>query len=419
MDPLEEMNRVIRGRLAAKERPKRLLLILPGPLWEIRDSLRKRMERISERYEGILVTTMPVPGRFPMGRFTLYALRHRRLSKAWMNAKFIAYGMMLALKSRFGREKWDLVVTYDPLRSGLIGLLIARLSGARFCPEVNGCYDSYANYLDDAPGPMLALKKFVYPRLVRFTLSQADGIKTLFPRQLDGFRGSLRTAVVESFFDYVDLEPFRNLGEEKEILFVGFPYRLKGVDLLIEAFKRVSPRHPGWKLKILGWFPDSREMDRAMGGHPAIFHHPPVFSREIPEHIGRCGIFVLPSRTEAMGRVLLEAMAAGKPRIGSDIQGIPTVIEDGVDGLLFHPGDADDLASKLDRLMGDAALREKLGRAGRARALGEFNAEAYFGKLLGFYERVLNAGGAAPIGSGGVPVKRNLIRLEGAYGAAS
>lgn len=419
MDPLEEMSRAIRAKPADKGRPRRLLLILPGPLWEIRDSLRKRMERLSGRYEGILVTTMPVPGRFPLGRFTLHALRYRRFSKAWMNAKFIAYGCMLALKSRFGREKWDLVVTYDPLRSGLIGILIARLSGARFCPEVNGCYDSYANYIDDAPGPMLALKKLIYPRLVRFTLSQADGIKTLFPRQLDGFRESVRTPVVESFFDYVDLEPFRNLGEEKEILFVGFPFRLKGVDLLIEAFKKVSPRHPEWRLKILGWFPDRRELDRAMGGHPLIAHHPPVYSREIPEHIGRCGIFVLPSRTEAMGRVLLEAMAAGKPRIGSDIQGIPTVIEDGVDGLLFRPCDADDLAGKLDRLMGDGALRESLGRAGRARALREFNAEAYFEKLLGFYGRVLDAGGAAPIVTGGAPAKRIPFRLEGAYGTAS
>ena len=47
-------------------------------------------------------------------------------------------------------------------------VLIARISGARFCPEVNGCHDSWANYLDDAPGPMLAVKKWLYPRLVRF-----------------------------------------------------------------------------------------------------------------------------------------------------------------------------------------------------------------------------------------------------------
>ncbi|HLP43356.1 MAG TPA: glycosyltransferase, partial [Fibrobacteria bacterium] len=280
------------------------------------------------------------------------------------------------------------------LRAGLIGLLFARLSSARFCPEVNGCHDSRANYIDDPPGPALELKKRLYPALVRFVLARADGIKLLFPSQLDGYPGlagllKRRGAVLEHFFDYVDLEPFRDLGEEKVVLFVGFPFYLKGVDLLIEAFKRVSPRHPGWTLKILGWFPDKRAMDAAIGGHPRIVHHPPVYSHEMPQHMGRCGIFVLPSRTEAMGRVLLEAMASGKPRLGSDIEGIPTVIADGRDGLLFRAGDVDDLTAKLDRLMGDEGLRRALGNAGRERALREFSAEAYFSRLLGFYRRVL------------------------------
>lgn len=411
MDALPEMN----GAGA-----RRLLFILPGPLWEIRDSLRKRMERLSQRYTGLIVTTMPEAGEHALGNFTLKALRYRRGSKLWMNLKYILFGCWLALKSRFGGDKWDLVVTYDPLRSGLIGLLVARISGARFCPEVNGCYDSYANYLDDAPGPLLALKRRLYPLLVRFTLSRADGIKTLFPRQLDSFRDAIRTPVVESFFDYVDLDPFRDLGEEKVVLFVGFPFRLKGVDVLIEAFRRVSPRHPDWSLKILGWFPDRRELDAAMDGHPRMSHHPPVYSHEMPGHMGRCGIFVLPSRTEAMGRVLLEAMACGKPRIGARVDGIPTVIEDGRDGLLFRPGDAGDLAEKLDHLMGDAALRGGLGRAGRVRAAEEFNADAYFRRLLDFYGRVLKAGGPGTIpGSASSLAGEARIRMEEAYGNAT
>lgn len=396
---------------------RRLLLVLPGPLWEIKDSLRKRMERLSERYEGLIVTTMPEAGRIRLGRFTLAALRHRRDAKAWTNLKYVLYGCWLALRSRLGGGRWDLVVTYDPLRAGLIGLLVAKLSGARFCPEVNGVHSSYANYIDDPPGPLLELKKRLYPRVVRFVLSRADGIKLLFPRQLDGYPGleaeaRARGRAVESFFDYVDLEPFRDLGEEKTVLFAGFPFRLKGVDLLIRAFKEVSPRHPDWNLKILGWFPDRRELDAAMGGHPRILHHPPVYSHEMPGHIGRCGIFVLPSRTEAMGRVLLEAMAAGKPRIGARIEGIPTVIEDGKDGLLFEPGDAGSLARALDRLMGDADLRKELGRAGRERAAREFDADAYFGRLLAFYGRAL---GEDARDASGLPGRIAESRMEEAY----
>lgn len=392
----------------------RLLMIIPGPLWEIKTSLRKRAEGLSRDYRGAIVTAMPVAGEVPLGGFTLMALRFRRF-KPWMNLKFMAYGCRLALCARFlGRRQgrgWDLVVTYDPLRSGLIGLLIARLSGARFCPEVNGVYDSYANYLDDPPGIMLWIKRRLYPRLIAFTLTRADGIKTLFPGQLDRFCRVLKTPIIEPFFDYVDLEPFRDLGEEKVVLFVGYPFRLKGVDILIDAFKRVSPSHPDWTLKILGWYPDDRELRAAMAGHPRILHHPPVYSHEMPEHMGRCGIFVLPSRSEAMGRVLLEAMASGKPRIGSNLEGIPTVINDGVDGLLFRPGDADDLAKKLERLMGDPGLRKSLGEAGRLRASREFGSEEYLSRLAGFYGRVLEAERKPAVAAG--------HRVEGAYGPAA
>jgi glycosyltransferase involved in cell wall biosynthesis len=151
----------------------------------------------------------------------------------------------------------------------------------------------------------------------------------------------------------------------------------------------VVPRHPGWKLKILGWYPDDRELKRSMGGHPDIFHQPPVLPSEMPGHMGRCGIFVLPSRTEAMGRVLLEAAACAKARLGSDIEGIPTVIENGTDGLLFKPNDVEDLAVQLDRLMGDANLRKELGMHARLRAISEWNAEHYFRRLFDFYGRVL------------------------------
>jgi glycosyltransferase involved in cell wall biosynthesis len=369
----------------------RLLVILPGPLWEIPTTLRKRMERLSERFEGRIVTTMERPGTHAIGRFELRALRYRRgaLWKPWMHLKYLLYGVRLGLAARFGGERWDLVTAYDPLRSGLIGLLVARLAGARFAPEVNGVYDSYANYLEGGSRPALAFKKWLYPRLVGYTLSRSDGIKLLFPSQIKRYQDRIRTPVVEHFFDYVNLEPFSDLGEEKTVLFVGFPFRLKGVDMLIEAFKAVVPRHPGWKLKILGWYPDDRELKRYMGGHPDIFHQPPVLPSEMPAHMGRCGIFVLPSRTEAMGRVLLEAAACAKARLGSDIEGIPTVIEDGTDGLLFKANDVEDLAVKLDRLMGDANLRKELGMHARLRAISEWNAEHYFRRLFDFYGRVL------------------------------
>ena len=70
--------------------------------------------------------------------------------------------------------------------------------------------------------------------------------------------------------------------------------------------------------------------------------------------------------------MLVEAMAAGKPRIGSNVDGIPTVINDGIDGLLVAPENVDDLANKLDMLMGNSDMRHELGKNGEIRAKKNF-----------------------------------------------
>ncbi len=82
-------------------------------------------------------------------------------------------------------------------------------------------------------------------------------------------------------------------------------------------------------------------------------------------------------------------MAAAKPRIGSNVEGIPYVIADGVDGLLCEPGNPQDLAAKLDMLMGDAALRRSLGKAGRLRVKTEFSQETFLRNTVEFYNQVL------------------------------
>jgi glycosyltransferase involved in cell wall biosynthesis len=159
--------------------------------------------------------------------------------------------------------------------------------------------------------------------------------------------------------------------------------------VLIRAFRAVAPAHPDWQLKILGWYPRPLASYLDLAEHPQIFHHAAVHHRDMPAHIGHCAMLVLPSRSEAMGRVLLEAMAAAKPRIGSRVGGIPTVIEDGCDGMLFESENVDQLAGLLDALIRDPQRRRELGEAGRARAAKEFSLELYFEKLDEFYRSIL------------------------------
>jgi len=86
-------------------------------------------------------------------------------------------------------------------------------------------------------------------------------------------------------------------------------------------------------------------------------------------------VFALPSRSDSFGLVLLEAWANGVPNIGYRAGGIAWVIRDGEDGLLVRCGDVPSLSEALLRLVGDAALRSRLGQAGLERTRHEFHWE--------------------------------------------
>jgi glycosyltransferase involved in cell wall biosynthesis len=91
--------------------------------------------------------------------------------------------------------------------------------------------------------------------------------------------------------------------------------------------------------------------------------------------IARADLLVLPSFMEGLPIVLMEAMALGVPVIGSRVAGVPELIEDGVEGLLFRPADWDDLRRQIARLVDDADLRARLAAAARAKIEAEFDVE--------------------------------------------
>jgi len=111
---------------------------------------------------------------------------------------------------------------------------------------------------------------------------------------------------------------------------------------------------------------------------------------DVPELLAACDAFVLPSLYEGSSLAVLEAMAARRPAISSAIAGTDELIEDGVDGLLVSPGDADALAVAIRRLLGDPSLREALAVRAREKVERDFSpraltagVEATYGELLG------------------------------------
>ena len=104
--------------------------------------------------------------------------------------------------------------------------------------------------------------------------------------------------------------------------------------------------------------------------------------------VARAGLLVLPSFMEGLPIVLMEAMALGVPVVGSRVAGVPELIEDGEEGLLFRPGDWDDLRRQIARLLDDPALGDRLALAARAKVEREFDVAQAVAPLVTRFGRI-------------------------------
>ncbi|HYE93197.1 MAG TPA: glycosyltransferase family 4 protein [Terriglobales bacterium] len=149
--------------------------------------------------------------------------------------------------------------------------------------------------------------------------------------------------------------------------FIGRVVPEKGIDVLLDAAAGLDVR-----VLIVGDGAARAALEARTAGWPAgkATFAGAVADADVPHYLARLDALVLPSRTtaswaEQFGHVLIEAMAAGVPVVGSSSGAIPEVIGDA--GLVFTEGDASALAAQLDGLVRDAALRKRLAERGRAR----------------------------------------------------
>lgn len=166
-----------------------------------------------------------------------------------------------------------------------------------------------------------------------------------------------------------------------EVLFVGplsESYRWKGVDVLWHAMERVAQAIPDVRLRLVGAGDRVDEFAaRAERASFALDLAGRLSEEALVAAYQRAAVTVLPSTTDAesFGMVLAEANACGRPVVGSRVGGIPDFVRDEENGLLAAPGDAEDLAEAISRVLGDAALAHRLGAAGRRRVVAQHDWE--------------------------------------------
>jgi len=206
-----------------------------------------------------------------------------------------------------------------------------------------------------------------------------------------------QTTVIEGVG--VDVEHFRPLPEEEGKPLVVMPARLlwdKGVGVLVEAARQIRQDGETSPIRIaLVGTPDP--------GNPASISESQLqawvqeglveqwgFQQDMAQIYHQAHIVCLPSLREGLPTVLIEACAAGRAIVASDVPGCRGVVEHGVNGLLVPPADPAALAGALVRLASDPALRQRMGTAGRMKAVEKFSNERIIAANLMVYSRLLS-----------------------------
>ena len=165
----------------------------------------------------------------------------------------------------------------------------------------------------------------------------------------------------------------------------------KGQPGLLRAFAALRAKHPELRLRLVGDGPDRASLEalaKELGLADAVSFAGRLPEEETLAEIARADLLVLPSFMEGLPIVLMEAMAVGVPVIASRVAGIPELVEDGKTGLLFTPSDWDELASRVDSLLGDKALQARLIERAKAKVASEFDTRKSAEQLAALFSSV-------------------------------
>jgi glycosyltransferase involved in cell wall biosynthesis len=202
----------------------------------------------------------------------------------------------------------------------------------------------------------------------------ADAVRTV-STQTTGLVRALGVEPAAVFPSYVDAEAFlerlpAELPERPRAVFVGVLERYKAFDTLVEAWRLAAPRVREATLHVVGDGSMRGRAESLAAELPAqVEWTPRLTAEEVSAAMDASWLVALPSRSEGLPRVALEAACRGRAIVGGNRAGIPDVVRHGVNGLLVDPDDAVELANALVRILSDRGTAAELGAA--ARTTGE------------------------------------------------
>lgn len=165
----------------------------------------------------------------------------------------------------------------------------------------------------------------------------------------------------------------------------------KGHEVVLEAWPRVIEAHPGAHVIFAGSGDEEARL-RGLAEEYGIAGYVVFagFRTDVARLMQASSLVLLPSRTEALPTVLMEAAACGRAVVASNVEGIPEVVADGETGLLVDPDDPEGLAGAINELLGDHRRRDQMAAQARRRAESDFSLQRWMAELRSLYESALD-----------------------------
>ncbi|MCX6745864.1 MAG: glycosyltransferase family 4 protein [Candidatus Parcubacteria bacterium] len=254
--------------------------------------------------------------------------------------------------------------------------------------------------------------KFIMPRIIKsadlviadsLDYVKSSNIKNLAAKEPEKFVEIQPSVDLERFFpsqkDKLLLYKY-GLNEQfdRVLLFVGAldkAHYFKGIEFLINSFNVLDysgSQDAIYRVKLLivgeGNLKEKYQNQVAAAGlQDKIIFTDPVSDADLPKYYNLAEVIILPSidRSEAFGITLIEALACAKPVVASNLPGVRSVVDDGINGFVFEVKQEGDLANCVNKLFKDNELREKMGQVARAKAEKFYNQDILISKLEKIY----------------------------------
>ena len=307
----------------------------------------------------------------------------------------------LRLARLIRRERPEILHTHTA-KAGTVGRVAALLAGRKGPPIV--VHTFHGHVLRGYFGP---LRSLFFRLLERWLAGRTTALIAVSPQVRDDLVAlgvaprerfvviRLGIALDERVAGTRDgrLESRRYLGIPPDRFAVGWIGRMTAVkrtDDVLVAFKRLRDGGVDACLCMVGDGPDRAQLERR--AHELGIVRETLFlgyQEDVAPFYAAFDALALPSSNEGTPVSAIEALAAGRPVVATRVGGVPDVVEEGEDGFLVDPGATDELADRLAQLARDPALRERMGKAGRARVLPRYAVERLVDDVDRLYRSLL------------------------------